>query len=116
MLKVGVTKFPKRGEIYWVTLDPTVGAEIKKTRPALIVSNDAANEKSRRIVVAPITSTVTNVFPFEVKINLRGKDCKILLDQVRSIDKSRLKEQISTIDRQHLLYVERALKVVFALV
>lgn len=109
-------KFPKRGEIYWVNLDPTIGAEINKTRPALIVSNNIGNEMSRRVIIAPITSSAQNIYPFEVKIELRKKVCKILLDQVRSIDKVRLSSYISTLDVETMVEVEKALKIALALI
>ena len=62
--------FPKRGDIYWVQLDPTVGAEIKKTRPAVVVSNDLGNEYSDIIIVAPITSSSKKTYSFTVPIVL----------------------------------------------
>ena len=61
--------FPQRGEIYWVSLDPTIGSEIAKTRPALIISNDIGNQHADRVIVAPIsTANVSKVYPFEVKL------------------------------------------------
>lgn len=61
---------PRRGEIYWVNLDPTVGSEIAKTRPALIISNDIGNQYADRVIVAPISSgSVKKVYPFEVRLN-----------------------------------------------
>ncbi len=77
--------FPQRGEIYWVNLDPTIGTEIDKTRPALIISNDIGNQYSDRVIVAPTTSqNIGRVYPFEVLIP-RGEagltqDSKALLD------------------------------------
>ena len=65
-------EFPKRGDIYWVDLDPTKGTEIQKTRPGLIVSNDEANEFSSIVMVAPITSNVKKIYPFQVLVNLKA--------------------------------------------
>lgn len=107
--------FPKRGDIYWVNLDPTIGSETKKTRPALVISNDIGNESSKIIVVAPITSKVKNVYPFEVKTSVGGKAGKIMLNQCRAIDKSRLTKQIGSIDSSSMKLVENAIKIVFAL-
>lgn len=108
--------FPKRGDIYWVNLDPTIGSEITKTRPALIISNNAGNEMSSRVIIAPITSSVKMIYPFEVKIELRSKDCKILLDQVRSVDKKRLGAKISSLTSEVVMHqVDQALKIALAL-
>lgn len=84
----------KRGEIYWVNLDPTVGSEIRKTRPALVVSNDQNNQFAETVTVLPITSQVTKLYPFEVllKKEISGlkDDGKLKANQIRTVDKSRL--------------------------
>ena len=84
----------KRGEIYFAALDPTRGSEIQKTRPVIIVSNDAANRASSLVTVLPLTSNMTHVHPFEVKLGAREtgltKDSKAMAQQVRTIDKTRL--------------------------
>ena len=113
--KVGVSEFPKRGEIYWVDLDPTVGSEIQKTRPALVISNDSGNELSGRVIVAPITSSATKIYPFQVAIELNGKPRKILLDQIRTLDKLRLKNKITTVSRSVMESVDKAIKLSLAL-
>ncbi len=107
--------FPKRGEIYWVNLDPTVGSEINKKRPAIIISNDAGNEFSRRVIIAPITSKASKIFPFDVAIQVGSKKGKILLDQVRSIDKIRLGKKIESCDSEILDQINEVLKIVFSL-
>ncbi len=108
-------EYPKRGEVYWVNLDPAVGGETKKTRPALIVSNDVGNEVSHVIMVAPITSKIKNIYPFEVKIKLEGKSAKIMLNQCRAVDKSRLKDKIGHVDIDTMQRAEDAIKLVFGL-
>ncbi len=84
----------KRGEIFFATLDPTRGSEIRKTRPVIIVSNDAANRAAGLVTVVPLTSNVSNVHPFEVKLGARetglSTDSKAMAQQVRTIDKARL--------------------------
>ena len=84
----------RRGTIYWVQLDPTIGSEIKKTRPALIVSNDQNNQASSLVTVVPITSNAKLFGPFEVNLkNGSGglkKPGKLKANQVRTIDKKRL--------------------------
>lgn len=108
-------RYPLRGEIYWVNLDPTVGSEVTKTRPCLIVSNDAGNEDSSRVIVAPITSSVKKVFPFEVPIKVKDKQGKIMLDQIRSIDKQRLGSKLGYADEDAMELVDEALKLVLSL-
>jgi mRNA interferase MazF len=107
--------YPKRGEIYWVNLDLTLGSAIMKTRPAVIISNDAGNEISKRVIVAPITSKALKIFPFEVAIEINNKKCKVLLDQIRSIDKIRLGNQIETCQNDTLKDIDKALKLVLSL-
>ncbi len=105
-------KVIKRGEIYRVKLDPTMGTETKKTRSALIVSNDSQNRVGRRYIVAPITSVVKTLYPFEVKINIDGKSSKVMLDQIRTIDHIRLAEKLGQVSPEELNQVERAIKLV----
>ena len=78
--------FPRRGEIYWVALDPTMGSEIAKTRPAAIISNDTGNEYSARVIVAPLTSARRRL-PFRVDSHIAGRSGQIALDQIRAAEK-----------------------------
>lgn len=107
--------FQKRGEVYWANLDPTIGTEINKKRPCLIISNNDGNEVSSRVIVAAITSSVKIVYPFQVKIMLKKKSGKILLNQIRTIDKQRLDGKLGVLDRETMEQVEKALKLVLAL-
>lgn len=86
----------KRGEVYWVSLDPTFGSELRKTRPCLVVSPNVLNKQVPRVLIAPLTSKGVSL-PSRVVVNFNKKTAKILLDQIRSIDKKRLKEKIGTI-------------------
>lgn len=115
MEKTGNNGPPQKGDIFWVSLDPTIGAEITKTRPCVIVSNNIANQYSSRVIVAPITSNATEIRSFEVPISVKGKKCKILLDQIRSIDKIRLGKRIDSCEYEMIEYINDALRVVFAL-
>jgi mRNA interferase MazF len=83
--------------VYWVALDPTLGAEMQKTRPALVVSPDDLNRHLPTVIVAPITSTLRD-YPFRVECRLRRRNGSIALDQLRSIDRSRLGRRIASID------------------
>ena len=108
--------FPKRGEVYWVRLDPTDGKEIKKTRPCLIISSDIANQ-SELIIVAPITSNIEKIFTkIEVKVSIEGRICKVLPRQMRCIDKTkRLGNKIGQISSDEMMQIENALKVILEL-
>ena len=95
-----------QGDVYLVNLDPTVQTEIGKTRPGLIISVNAMNHNSLRLIVAPITSSTRKVYPFEVFVS-RGtaglqRDSKIMLDQLRNLDKKRLVTKIGSLDKPTL--------------
>jgi len=105
----------KRGDIWLVDLDPTRGHEINKRRPAVIVQNDIGNAYSSTTIVAPITSQNTEqLYPFEVVIStkLTGLNCrsKILLDQIRTVDKSRLVKRLGTLDSTSRIQTDEALR------
>ena len=106
-----------RGEIYWVNLDPTVGTEIKKTRPCLVVSNDTANRYSSVITIIPITSSLTRVYPFEVALTVGSgglkKDGVLKVNQIKTIDKARIsgKPLGVTLDQDLLDQVAEAIKI-----
>ena len=87
----------KRGEVYWVNLDPTVGTEIKKTRPALVISPDDMNVVLPRVIVAPLTSK-GQPLGCRPEITMDGKQAKILLDQLRCVDKIRLAGKKGEVD------------------
>ena len=112
---------PRRGEIYLVDFDPTLGAEIKKTRPALVLQNDIANRHSPITIVAAITSKFDEkLYPTEVLIEKPEggltRDAVVLLNQVRSIDKSRLIRRIGALEPATMQLVDRALQISVGLV
>ena len=106
---------PRRGDVYWVALDPTVGTEIKKTRPAVVVSNDSCNAHGRRVVVLPITSNVDSVYPGEALTRIKGQPGRALGDQIRSLDKIRLQSRIGALTAEELAAVDEALLVTLGL-
>lgn len=106
---------PRRGDVYFVALDPTVGTEIRKTRPAVVVSNDSCNTYGARVVVLPVTSHVETLYPGEARIHLKGSPARVLGDQIRSIDKSRLRSRIAVLSRDELAGVETAIRITVAL-
>jgi mRNA interferase MazF len=112
---VEMHSYPKRGDVYWITLDPSIGSETKKTRPCVIISNDGQNKKSSRIIIAPITSNVNKVYPFEAHVVVLGREGKTMLDQIRSVDKARLGDYITSFDIDTLIDIETALKIALAL-
>lgn len=83
-------EIPKCGDVYWIELDPAVGSETKKRRPCLILSNNAYNKYSPRVIAAPITSQIKSIYPCEIAVDVSGRPGKVMLDQIRSFDKQRL--------------------------
>lgn len=96
----------ERGDIFWADLDPSKGSEIKKTRPVIVVTNDLANLHSRIVTVVPITSQkIDKVFRHELFLGQpkgMDKESKALVDQIRSIDKSRLKQKLSSLSKKQI--------------
>jgi mRNA interferase MazF len=105
----------KRGDIYRVALDPTIGKEIKKTRRCVVISNNQQNQYSPLIVVIPITSDMEKLYSWEVVIESGGKERKILTDQIRSVDRKRIREYKGRVGHETIAKVEKALCVVLAL-
>ena len=99
----------KRGEVWWVAFDPSVGSEIQKTRSAIIVSNDSANRNLKRVVVVPLTTNTSRVFPGEARVSVAGEFCKAMSDQLMAADKLRLKEKLATLSKSDMLEVEKAI-------
>lgn len=104
----------KRGEVFLVNFDPTIGAEAKKTRPAVVVSNDINNAHSPIVSIAPVTSNVTKVYSFEVEIpqgvgGLKTRS-KVMVNQTRAVDKIRLIKKLGHLPEQILSDINEALK------
>ncbi len=88
----------QRFEVYLVILDPTVGSEIKKTRPCIIISPNEMNNHISTVIIAPLTSRLRN-YPTRVPCKVEGKQGQVVLDQIRTVDKSRLIKKITTITK-----------------
>ena len=104
----------RRGKVFLVNFDPTVGAEAKKTRPALVVSNDINNEHSPIVSISPITSNVKRVYSFEVEIphgigGLKTRS-KVMINQTRAVDKIRLIKRLGHLPDKIMFQVGQALK------
>jgi mRNA interferase MazF len=111
-----------RGEVYLCSFDPSVGHEIKKTRPALVIQNDVGNRYSSLTIVAAITSSVSPVpYPVEVAVDpttANGLDVRssIRLDQIRTVDRQRIVRRLGVVDSATLAKVDEALKISLGLV
>ena len=103
----------KRGEIWLINLDPTVGSEIRKTRPCVVVSPAEMNSYLRTVIVAPMTSQGFDA-PFRPTLTFRGTSGRILLDQVRTVDKARLVKKLGTLTTQTHQKVMKTLQELFA--
>lgn len=107
---------PKRGDIFWVNLDPTVGTEIRKKRPAIVISNDAANRRYHQVTVVPLTSqNADRAEPFQAKVGAEesglNKESKALAEQIRTVSKIRLGKRAGGLSKTTLEKVEMAIKV-----
>lgn len=103
----------KRFEIYLINLDPTIGSEIQKTRPCLIISPDEMNRFINTVIVAPLT-TKGRSYPTRVACKFKGKEGQIVLDQIRTVDKARLIKKLGKIDSQTQAEVLAVLNEMFA--
>ena len=99
----------KRCEVWWINFDPSVGGEIRKKRPAVIISNNAANQFLNRVQVVPLTGSVGKLYPSETYVSLRGKKAKAMADQLITVSKKRLINQAGTVSKTEMEGIERAI-------
>jgi len=101
----------KRGEVWWVSFDPSVGGEIKKKRPAVIISNDAANKHLNRVQVVPLTSQVGYVYPSEAIVTIKDRQSKAMADQLATVSKRRLINLSGELTHADMRKVEHVVKI-----
>ena len=105
-----MTPFVQRGDVFWANLDPTIGVEVQKTRPVVVMSNDVINQRSQLVIVVPLSTNVTRLSPSHVLIP-RGEgslteDSKALTEQIRAMDKQRLTTKIGALAPRFLQLIE----------
>lgn len=101
----------RRGDVYWVDVAPARSGEIRKRRPAVIVSNNAAVRAQNRVQVMPLTSNVTHVHRWETLVHVAGTPGKAMADQIRTVTKERLGDRLGALTQPDLLAVEQAIRV-----
>lgn len=105
----------RRGDVWWLEFDPSVGSGVHKTRPAVIVSNASANRNLARVVVVPLTSNTQRLYPGEAMVTVEGQNSKAMADQIMAADKARLRSQVRTLGKADMQAVEDAIRVHLAL-
>ncbi len=105
----------KRGEVWWVSFDPSIGGEIQKQRPAVVVSNDVSNKYLNRVQVVPITSKVEKLYPSEAYVTVGGKQGKAMTDQLATISKERMIKLIGSVTASEMMEIEKAIRIQLSL-
>jgi len=107
---------PRRGEVWWAALDPTLGSEISKTRPCVVITRDLINQYRRTVVIVPLSSSPSAHPPIRVSVNCGGKPVVAVVDQIRSIAKERLQKRIGVLTEAEMEAIGGALQQVLDLI
>ena len=105
----------KRGEVWWISFAGSSGGEVRKTRPAIIVSNDAANQHANRVQVVPLSSQTGKLYPCEAMVLVSGKESKAMADQIMTVSKTRLTEPLGSLTPHDMRSVDMAIRIQLAL-
>ncbi len=103
--------FPKKGEAWWINFNPSIGGEIKKKRPAVIVSNNTSNKYLNRVQVVPLTSKTEKVYPSEALIDINLTKAKAMADQIATVSKERLIEKMDSLSVKDMNKIEKIIKI-----
>lgn len=105
----------KRGEVWWVSFDPSIGGKIQKQRPAVVISNDVSNKYLNRVQVVPITNKVEKLYPSEAYVTVGGRQSKAMTDQLATVSKERMIKLIGRVTEAEMMGIEKALRIQLSL-
>jgi len=105
----------KRGEVWWVSFDPSIGGKIQKQRPAVVISNDVSNKYLNRVQVVPITNKVEKLYPSEAYVTVGGRQGKAMTDQLATVSKERMIKLIGRVTEAEMMGIEKALRIQLSL-
>jgi len=105
----------KRGEVWWVSFNPSIRGKIQKQRPAVVISNDVSNKYLNRVQVVPITSKVEKLYPSEAYVTVGGRQSKAMTDQLATVSKERMVKLIGRVTEAEMMGIEKALRIQLSL-